>query len=205
MPSWQSLETLTMWLLPTPWYCLSINLMFSGHLWPPGQSGDGRWRHTRQWGAVLRPRIGKCWLSQMVRTSRARAGSWAERVFEQVRHMDTLSPAPQTPRLTLQPPSTPSQALHSPTLEPNLELTPYLPFNSHHPHTPPTPMTPPTITAGQVRRGLQRLHRGKATGPNDMIMEVLKAYAVQLCGVLQHMGNLSLRLEKVPTLWKFLI
>ncbi len=35
-----------------------------------------------------------------------------------------------------------------------------------------------------------------------MSMEVLKACAMQLCGVMWHIFNLSLRLEKVPTQWK---
>lgn len=35
-----------------------------------------------------------------------------------------------------------------------------------------------------------------------MIMEVLKAYAVQLCGVLQHIFNLMLTLKRFPVMWK---
>ena len=59
-----------------------------------------------------------------------------------------------------------------------------------------------TFTADQVRRRLEKLHPGKAAGPDGVSPRVLKACAPQLCGVLQLIFNLSLRLQKVPVLWK---
>ncbi|MBN3318476.1 RTJK polymerase, partial [Atractosteus spatula] len=59
-----------------------------------------------------------------------------------------------------------------------------------------------TITADQVKKELKRLHEGKATGPDNICPRVLRACADQLSGVLQRLFNLSLRLERVPVLWK---
>ena len=58
------------------------------------------------------------------------------------------------------------------------------------------------ITASQVRRELERLNQRKEAGPDRISPRVLKACASQLCGVLQHLFNLSLQLQRVPVLWK---
>ncbi|CAM4691197.1 unnamed protein product [Leuciscus chuanchicus] len=64
-----------------------------------------------------------------------------------------------------------------------------------------TPL-PPIITAYQVRGELSRLRPGKAAGPDRVCPRLLKACAAKLAEPLQHVFNLSLRLGKVPTLWK---
>uniref|UniRef100_A0A674NYW7 Reverse transcriptase domain-containing protein n=1 Tax=Takifugu rubripes TaxID=31033 RepID=A0A674NYW7_TAKRU len=42
----------------------------------------------------------------------------------------------------------------------------------------------------------------KATGPDGISSRLLKSCADQLCGIFSHMFNLSLRLGRVPQLWK---
>ncbi|KAI4903481.1 hypothetical protein NFI96_006181 [Prochilodus magdalenae] len=42
----------------------------------------------------------------------------------------------------------------------------------------------------------------KAVGPDGVPPRVLKACATQLCGVLQHVFNMSLCLQRVPVMWK---
>ena len=58
------------------------------------------------------------------------------------------------------------------------------------------------ITREEVRIQLSRLNIRKAMGPDNISPRLLKVCAGQLDGVLQHLFNLSLRLQKVPTLWK---
>lgn len=69
------------------------------------------------------------------------------------------------------------------------------------------PMSPPChtglfITADKVRKELERLNQSKSAGPDGISPCVLKACARQLCGVLQHLFNLSLHFQRVPLLWK---
>ncbi|KAI4903828.1 hypothetical protein NFI96_000292 [Prochilodus magdalenae] len=66
------------------------------------------------------------------------------------------------------------------------------------------PTSPPlhTFTADQVRGELRRLHTRKAAGPDRVCPRLLKSGAVELGAPLQHIFNLSLRLGRVPTLWK---
>ncbi|KAI4899250.1 hypothetical protein NFI96_000608 [Prochilodus magdalenae] len=72
-----------------------------------------------------------------------------------------------------------------------------------HTSSPPPPVTSTVnLTADQVRRQLQRLHMNKAAGPDGVPPRVLKACATQLCGVLQHVFNMSLCLQRVPVMWK---
>ena len=59
-----------------------------------------------------------------------------------------------------------------------------------------------TVTAGQVRRQLERLHQQKAAGPDGISPRILKTCASQLSPVLQHLYNLSLGQERIPVLWK---
>lgn len=49
---------------------------------------------------------------------------------------------------------------------------------------------------------LSRVNTNKARGPDNINPRVLKACAGQLAGAFQHLFNLSLRLKKVPQLWK---
>ncbi|XP_078802582.1 uncharacterized protein LOC144991990 [Oryzias latipes] len=58
------------------------------------------------------------------------------------------------------------------------------------------------ITSTQVRRELERLNQRKAAGPDGISPRVLKNCSSQLCGVLQHLYNLSLNLQRIPVLWK---
>ena len=55
------------------------------------------------------------------------------------------------------------------------------------------------ITSSQVRREQWKLWMNKAMGPDNINPRLLKACAGQ---VFQHFFNLSLRLKKVPQLWK---
>ena len=55
-----------------------------------------------------------------------------------------------------------------------------------------------------MRRELRRIKARKTTGPDGINSRLLKDCADQLCGVLLHIFNLSLSLERVPLLWKTL-
>ena len=70
--------------------------------------------------------------------------------------------------------------------------------------SPPTPpATPPmAFHTVQVKMMLYRLKPGKAVGPDDISPRLLKTCSSELCGILTHLFNLSLRLQKVPRLWK---
>ncbi|KAI4890987.1 hypothetical protein NFI96_031382 [Prochilodus magdalenae] len=59
-----------------------------------------------------------------------------------------------------------------------------------------------TFTADQIRGELRRLHTRKAAGPDRVCLRLLKSCAAELGAPLQHIFNLSLRLGRVPTLWK---
>ncbi|KAI3358284.1 hypothetical protein L3Q82_003282 [Scortum barcoo] len=60
----------------------------------------------------------------------------------------------------------------------------------------------PTVTIGQVKRQLEKLHQRKAAGSDGITPRILKTCASQLSPVLGHLYNLSLSQEKVPMLWK---
>ena len=51
---------------------------------------------------------------------------------------------------------------------------------------------------------MRRTKARKATGPDGINSRLLKDCADQLCGVLLHIFNVSLSLERVPLLWKTL-
>jgi len=53
-----------------------------------------------------------------------------------------------------------------------------------------------------VRKELRRIKVRKATGPDSISSRLLKSCADQLCGIVEHVFNLSLRLGKVPQRWK---
>nr|XP_054588718.1 uncharacterized protein LOC107374218 isoform X2 [Nothobranchius furzeri] len=82
--------------------------------------------------------------------------------------------------------------LQSLRLKPNLELCSERHMGSQRNNT----------LRSQVKRQLERLNRNKAAGPDGVSPRVLKACAEQLCGILQHLFNLSRAQEKVPVLWK---
>ena len=58
------------------------------------------------------------------------------------------------------------------------------------------------FTADQVRGELRKLHTRKAAGSDKVCPRLLKSCAAELGAPLQHIFNLSLRLGRVPTLWK---
>ncbi|XP_041827603.1 uncharacterized protein LOC121631042 [Melanotaenia boesemani] len=107
------------------------------------------------------------------------------------------SPAPRT---SSQPPqlfpTSDCRHLFAPLLSPP-PPSPLLTSTSE-PAIPPTPQSGLHITSSQVKRELER----KAAGPDGLSPYVLKACSGQLCGVLQHLFNMSLRLQRVPVLWK---
>ena len=51
-----------------------------------------------------------------------------------------------------------------------------------------------------MKRQLETMNQSEAAGPDGARVGVLKACADQICGILQHLFNLSQ--EKVPVLWK---
>ncbi|XP_035812432.2 uncharacterized protein LOC118471519 [Amphiprion ocellaris] len=68
--------------------------------------------------------------------------------------------------------------------------------------TPTSTPSLPTITAVQVTTELLHLHPRKAAGPDQVCPRLLKTCAAELGGPLQQVYNLSLRLGRVPSLWK---
>ncbi|TWW61472.1 hypothetical protein D4764_04G0001190 [Takifugu flavidus] len=97
------------------------------------------------------------------------------------------SPSHLPEPLTPLPTSSPSPPL----------LTPYMDSSMS-----PIPPTGLSFTSGQVRRELERLNQRKAAGPDGISPRVLKNCPRQLCGILQHLFNQSLHLQRIPVLWK---
>ncbi|XP_062844406.1 uncharacterized protein LOC134303073 [Trichomycterus rosablanca] len=62
--------------------------------------------------------------------------------------------------------------------------------------------TPLTFKPYQVKRELDRLKQGKAAGPDGICPRLLRICSSQLCGIFTHLFNLSLHLQRIPTLWK---
>lgn len=54
----------------------------------------------------------------------------------------------------------------------------------------------------QVRKELDRLKQGKAAGPDGISPRLLKSCSTQRCEIFAHLFNLSLQLQRIPTLWK---
>ncbi|KAI4894320.1 hypothetical protein NFI96_009751 [Prochilodus magdalenae] len=70
-------------------------------------------------------------------------------------------------------------------------------------HSHPAP-SPPCLsfTTAQVRNELRKIKAKKAAGPDGISARLLKSCGDQLCGVLEHMFSMSLKLGRVPQLWK---
>ncbi len=104
-------------------------------------------------------------------------------------------PQPPPPLLTI--------AASSPPPFP-LSNTPGILPTQSPPLPPPTsPAVPPmTLHQAQVKMMLDRLKPRKAVGPDDISPRLLKTCSTELCGILTHLFNLSLSLQKVPRLWK---
>ena len=76
-------------------------------------------------------------------------------------------------------------------------------LNTDIPHirtrgNPSAPLSSPCVSSSQVKKQLERLNQNKAAAPDGVSLRLLKACAEQLCGILQHLFNLSLSQEKVP-------
>ncbi|KAI3374638.1 hypothetical protein L3Q82_021015 [Scortum barcoo] len=58
------------------------------------------------------------------------------------------------------------------------------------------------LTTHQVRNALKKNRARKAAGPDGISSRLLKSCADQLCGIFGYTFNLSLKLGRVPQLWK---
>ncbi|KAI4887201.1 hypothetical protein NFI96_031265, partial [Prochilodus magdalenae] len=59
-----------------------------------------------------------------------------------------------------------------------------------------------TQTGDMVRNELRKIKAKKAAGPDGISARLLKSCGDQLCEVVEHMFNMSLKLGRVPQLWK---
>nr|XP_054594642.1 RNA-directed DNA polymerase from mobile element jockey isoform X1 [Nothobranchius furzeri] len=99
---------------------------------------------------------------------------------------------------------TSTSAADSPTLS-----TTVSPLTSH-PSSPSVTVSSTHFTQGpgwslsttQVRGEMRRINGRKAAGPDGISAWVVRSCADQLCEVIGHLFNLSLRLGRVPKLWK---
>uniref|UniRef100_A0A3P9LKD5 Reverse transcriptase domain-containing protein n=1 Tax=Oryzias latipes TaxID=8090 RepID=A0A3P9LKD5_ORYLA len=99
-----------------------------------------------------------------------------------------------TPTLSFPP------LLHSTTPTP-IVLHPDTPDDSAcSPPPSPTPTLP--LTKAQVRWQLRKTKARKASGPDGISPRLLRTCADELCSVMLYMFSLSLKLGKVPQLWK---
>ncbi|KAI4896395.1 hypothetical protein NFI96_003160 [Prochilodus magdalenae] len=64
------------------------------------------------------------------------------------------------------------------------------------------PQSSLTFSTSQVRSELRKIKTRKAAGPDGISSRLLKSCANELCGMAGHIFNLSLRLGRVPQLWK---
>ena len=133
--------------------------------------------------------------------------------FHQVRHKTPSHPSASphltylTNSLTVSPlPPTDSHPSAHPLIH-SSSTTDSKTFSTMPPSTPDktTPPPPPpdhrlSVSNGQVKRQFERLSQTKHAGPDSINTRGLKASADQLCGILQHLFNHSLRLEMVPVL-----
>ena len=114
----------------------------------------------------------------------------------------------------LQPPLSAPSA-HCPNFSPTSSSLPTTlsaqPPPTAHPINPTPPLTPSStqppcpnlsLTTTQVRNQLRKIKARKAAGPDGISSRLLKSCADQLCGIVEHMFNLSLKLGRVPQQWK---
>ena len=66
----------------------------------------------------------------------------------------------------------------------------------------PSPQPSTVLFTAPVKGELARLKVKKATGPDGISSGLLKSCASQLCRIVEHLFNKSLRLQRVPQLWK---
>ncbi|TWW71545.1 hypothetical protein D4764_16G0000420 [Takifugu flavidus] len=114
---------------------------------------------------------------------------------------DSSSPSPSGPNIPLEnngsPSHLPEPLTPLPTSFPSPLLTPHIDSNMS-----PIPPTGLSFMSSQVRRELERLNQRKVAGPDGISPRVLKNFSRQLCGILQHLFNQSLHLQRIPVLWK---
>ncbi|KAK7945276.1 hypothetical protein WMY93_001004 [Mugilogobius chulae] len=116
----------------------------------------------------------------------------------QNQNISATHPSPtQLHALTSTPGQRPTPTLHT-SASAQLTTTHGL---THPPSTPP-PAPALSVTAAQVRRELKRIKTRKAAGPDCISPRLLKSCADELCGVMGHVFNMSLKLRVVPQLWK---
>ena len=131
-----------------------------------------------------------------------RQTSWsldrAHQFFKRFSSPPATPPTPPAPHtLTLSQMARPSSQ-HSPVQ--HLSICPFPPTPSSSTTDDICTNPRPTVTTGQVKRQLEKLHQQKAAGPDGISPWVLKTCASQLFPVLGHLYTLSQ--EKVPLLWK---
>ncbi|XP_039896534.1 uncharacterized protein LOC120738979 [Simochromis diagramma] len=81
------------------------------------------------------------------------------------------------------------------------------PSSSHLLLSPPPSPAPSdcltlSLSADDIKRELGRLHSSKAAGPDGVSPRALRCCASQLSGVLHRIFNMSLVMQRVPSLWK---
>ncbi|GAA6226633.1 RNA-directed DNA polymerase from mobile element jockey-like, partial, partial [Lates japonicus] len=122
------------------------------------------------------------------------------------------SPAPSPAQSSLLQPPSSAPPVHclTPTSTPlptvfSSQLPPHC-LSCQTPPPPPTPSNtqPPCsnlcLTTTQVRDELRRIRARKATGPDGISSRLLKSCADQLCEIVEHLFNTSLKLGRVPQL-----
>ncbi|KAI4878441.1 hypothetical protein NFI96_034387, partial [Prochilodus magdalenae] len=155
---------------------------------------------------------------ELRRKIREGKASYRRKLQEQLQQNDFFnrfdhSPAPPLAQTSLLKPL--SVALPTCCPPPSLTLTPSTTFSSQPPPTgsfdgssnPFTPSTQPpcsslSFTTAQVRNELRKIKAKKAAGPDGISARLLKSCADQLCGVVEHMFSMSLKLGRVLQLWK---
>ncbi|TWW55971.1 hypothetical protein D4764_09G0010210 [Takifugu flavidus] len=112
------------------------------------------------------------------------------------------------PHHCLCPQSTVPPVPPSPSL---MTFSSHIPDTSHSgpcpcPPPPPPPPTPPcsslSLTPHQMRKALKKNKARKAMGPDGINSRLLKSCADQLCGIFSYTFNLSVKLGRVPQVWK---
>ncbi|KAI3351348.1 hypothetical protein L3Q82_005892 [Scortum barcoo] len=105
------------------------------------------------------------------------------------------SPPPHTPSVHTYPQFTPTLSSHLPDTSTSHSVLCTFP-----PSTPPCSSL--LLTTHQVRNALKKNRARKAAGPDGISSRLLKSCADQLCGIFGYTFNLSLKLGRVPQLWK---
>ncbi|KAI3376605.1 hypothetical protein L3Q82_017037 [Scortum barcoo] len=131
---------------------------------------------------------------------------WANDLNLFFNRFDQASAPPPAQSPLLQPPSCSVTPVHCSSFHTYPQFTPtgHFHFTLCPVHLPPS--TPPCssllLTTHQVRNALKKNRARKAAGPDGISSRLLKSCADQLCGIFGYTFNLSLKLGRVPQLWK---